>query len=80
MAALVSVLWEDPSELAVPPPPFPENPLQLLDDDVLELTHSTLIIGCGKSKLILKEKRRRFLCLLAYVLEVEKKRRQSHAL
>jgi hypothetical protein len=71
--------WYDPSDIPPAPTAAEPAPLAFLADADLAELHNLLIISCGKGKLELKKKHRRLLCFNAWILAVEKRRRDDLA-
>lgn len=60
------------------PDPLPTNPLTLLSDVNLDQSQYILALGCGRSKAILRERKRIYLCYLASILAAEHLRRHPN--
>lgn len=70
-------LVDDPARLPSIGPPWPTNPLAELSDEQLGQIEFSLRIACGKGKSALREKHRKYLCLVLQVARVEKQRRAA---
>lgn len=57
------------------PSPLPPNPLTLLDDLNLRDTAYALHLGCGRSRSILRARKRDYVCYLTSILVAEDLRR-----